>query len=113
MTSIALNSTWLTSVAYAQAAAVEIPSDVLEFLGRGYACAQWSRRAFDPERKAQLAETAGVLQSLKCGVLTEEERSLREKYASDPVVQRVLDASWTKIVTRLPVQAPIPADSNR
>jgi hypothetical protein len=111
---VSLSSIWLASAAYSQSAPADIPSDVLELVGRSYACVEWSKRAFDPERKAQLADIGSILQSLKCGGVTNSVvRSLREKYAGDPGILRVLDLAWVKVVQRVPVQMPVSPDANR
>ncbi|MBK3661792.1 hypothetical protein JJE66_11090 [Bradyrhizobium diazoefficiens] len=110
---IYVGSIWLASAAYSQFAPTDIPSDVLELVGRSYACAEWSKRAFDPERKAQLADIGSILQSLHCGEVTNSERSLRGKYAGDPGILRVLDLAWVKVVQRVPLQMPVLPDANR
>jgi len=86
------------------------PSDVIEFVGRRTACMAWSQKAFDPALAAQAKSIMDVMQPLKCGDVTNDERALREKYASDPVVLAALKSTWVRVVTRLPVRIPVPPD---
>jgi hypothetical protein len=73
-------------------------------ISRRSACLEWSQKASDPERKKQLNDIAGILRTLKCGEVADEERALREKYAGNPDTIKALDATWVKVVKRLPVQ---------
>jgi hypothetical protein len=54
------------------------------------------------------------LQSLKCFDIVDDERAIRQKYASNPDIQASLGAgTWVKVVKRLPVRIAVPPDLNR
>jgi len=88
----------------------DLPPDVMGLISRRSGCVDWSKKAFEIERRAQLDEIRGILQSLKCGDIANDERELRQKYASSPDVLRALDSTWVKVVKRLPVRTAIPPD---
>ncbi|WP_375786042.1 hypothetical protein ACE10Z_42775 [Bradyrhizobium sp. Pha-3] len=88
----------------------DLPSDVMRLISRRSSCVDWSQKAFESKRRAQLDEIMGILESLKCGDIADDEKELREKYASSPDILRALDSTWTKFVKRLPVRIAIPPD---
>jgi len=45
-----------------------------------------------------------VLRSLDCGDVAGDEQALRGKYANDPHILAALDATWVKVVQRVPVK---------
>ncbi len=103
----------LTPCAHAQMGPPELPPDVRELVSRRAGCLEWSKKASEPERKAQLGDIESILRSLKCDEAALDEKALREKYAGSPDILRALDATWVKIVKRLPVRIPVPPDTNR
>lgn len=103
----------LTSGTRAQTPPADLPPDVIEFVGRRSSCLEWSIKAFDPERKAQLDSIMSIMRSLKCDEITHDENALRQKYAASAWILDALKATWTKIVKRLPVRIFVPQDSSR
>jgi hypothetical protein len=107
---------WLTPIANAQTAAADFPPDVMAVLSRRGACSEWSQKASDPERKTYLDDIKDILRSLKCDEVADDEKVLRQKYAGNPDILRALDATWVRVVKRLPVPAAPkspPPDSSR
>jgi hypothetical protein len=101
--------------AQAQAGLANLPPDVMRFVGWRGSCLEWSKKATDHEKAAQIDSAVGVIRLLKCSDIVNDERALRERYASNPGVLAALDASWVKVVKRLPVRiAPttLPSDLN-
>jgi hypothetical protein len=99
--------------ARAEAGPADLPLVVIEFIGRRANCQEWSNQATDPKRAAQ---ADSMTRSLQCGDIADSERVLREQYAGNPGVLAGLDASWRKVVKRVPVETapkPLPSDSNR
>ena len=103
----------LASSSHAQTKPENLPSDVTEFVGRRAACVEWSQKAFDPELTTQLDNIMTIMRSLRCEAITDDESLLRQRYASEPVVLAALKPTWVKVVKRLPVQIPPPANSDR
>ena len=102
----------LAPCAQAQPAPATPPLDVTEFVSRRASCSEWSQKAIDPEQTAQIDAIYNKLQSLKCFDIVDDERSLRQKYASNSEILTSLGTGFsTKFVTRLPVRiaAPPPA----
>jgi hypothetical protein len=87
----------------ATAAGGGLPADVIEFVGRRASCIEWSQRATDPKQEAQVDKIMG---SLKCADIKGEEQALRTSYADNPSIIAALNATWTKIVKRFPVNSP-------
>ena len=98
---------------YAQEKPANLPSDVIEFVGRRAACFEWSQKAFNPEVATQLGNIMNIMQSLKCGEIANDESLLRQRYAGEPIILATLKPTWVKIVKRLPVQTPVPPDPGR
>lgn len=96
--------------ARAQEQPVALPPDVIGFVNRRSTCLEWSLKTTNYELTAQ---TKSFLQSLKCDDIASDERAVRERYATNPDVLAALDASWVKVVKRLPVRAPVPPASDR
>jgi hypothetical protein len=82
-------------------------------ISRRAGCLEWSQKASDPERKAQLGDITSILRSLKCDEVANDEKVLRRQYAGNPDILRALDATWVKVVKRLPVRIAVPPDPNR
>jgi hypothetical protein len=99
-----------TGAIRAEESSENFPSDVIELVGRRAACAEWSRKAFDPTLATQAKGIMTVMQSLKCGDIADDERVLRQKYASDPIILAALKATWVKVVKRLPVRSFAPPE---
>ncbi|SRR6266404_414974 len=99
--------------AYAQTKPDSLPSDVTEFVGRRAACVEWSQKAFDPELATQLDNIMTIMRSLKCEAIANDESLLRQRYAGEPAILAALKPTWVKVVKRLPVQIPVPSNSDR
>jgi hypothetical protein len=84
--------------AHAQTGPIDLPSDVIGFVGRRASCLEWSKKATDLERAPQIDLT------LKCSDIASDERAFRRRYASNPEILAALDATWVKVVKRLPVR---------
>ena len=98
------------SAAAADGQIVDLPSDVMGVIGRRSSCLEWSRKATEIERRAELEDIRRIQQSLSCDEVANDEKQLRQKYAGNPDVLRALDSTWTKVVQRVPVRAVIPPD---
>jgi hypothetical protein len=96
--------------AHGQAAAANLPANVMAFIGRRGSCWIWSKRATDAKDAAQLDAAAGVMRSMKCSDIANDERVLRETYAGNPDILSALDATWVKVVKRLPVRIAVPSE---
>ncbi len=94
-------------------AATNLPPDVRGVISRRSSCLEWSKKASDPERKTEFEDIKSVMQSLKCEGVSNDETTLRREYAGNPDILRALDATWVKIVKRLPVRIPVLPDPNR
>jgi hypothetical protein len=94
---------WLAPCGPATADGSSLPSDVIEFVGRRASCIEWSQKATDPKQEAQVDKIMGWL---KCADIKGEEQALRTSYADNPSVIAALNATWTKIVKRIPVHSP-------
>jgi hypothetical protein len=102
----------LPPCAQAEPGPAKLPADVTEFVSRRASCSEWSTKAIDPEQISQIEAIYNKLQSLKCFDILNDERSLRQKYASNSEILTSLGTGTsTKFVTRLPVRiaAPPPA----
>jgi len=97
---------WLATCASAQADDTRLPADVIRFVGRRASCHEWSQKAIDP---SQANQTDNILLALKCETIKGDERTLRDKYANNPGATAALNATWTKVVKRIPVQTPRPS----
>ena len=91
----------------------DLSPDVREFIGRRSSCLEWSKKASDPERKTQLDDIMSLMRTLKCDEVANDEKALRQQYAGNPDILRALDATWVKVVKRLPVRIAVPPDPNR
>jgi hypothetical protein len=90
------------------------PPDITGFIARRGSCSEWAQKAFDAEWTAGMDGIWSNLQSLKCFDIVDDERALRQKYASNPDIQASLGAgTWVKVVKRLPVRIAVPPDLNR
>jgi hypothetical protein len=98
---------------YAQTKPESLPFDVTEFVGRRAACVEWSQKAFDPELATQLDNIMTIMRSLKCEAIANDEGALRQRYAGEPVILAALKPTWVKVVKRLPMQTPVPSNSDR
>lgn len=96
----------------AERSPTDLPADVVAFIGRRSACDDWSSKtAADPKASAPIDD---VMRSLKCSDLATDERALRARYASDQHALKAIDASWRKVVRRVPVApATLPPDLDR
>jgi hypothetical protein len=103
----------LTPHAHAQTGPADLPSDVTGLIGRRAGCLEWSQKASDPDRKTQLGDITSILRPLKCDEVANDEKALRQQYASNHDILRALDATWVKVVKRLPVRIAVPPDPNR
>jgi len=97
----------------AQTAPTRLPADVIAFVGRRASCLEWSKKATNAENAAQANNTADIMRSLKCSDIANDERLLRGQYAGSPDILRALDATWTKVITRLPPVRIAPGDLPR
>jgi hypothetical protein len=98
--------------ANAQPRADTLPSEVVDLVNRRAACVEWSLKAFDPKLATQVDTIMDIQRSLKCEDIKDIEQSLKQKYASEPVILAALRARWVKIVKRLPVQVSVPPASD-
>jgi hypothetical protein len=65
------------------------PSEVAAYIDRRVGCNYWSSEPpYDAERAAEIKK---VLGDLKCQALTDDERSLRARFAASPNVLKALD----------------------
>jgi hypothetical protein len=98
----------------AQTGSAELPPDVTAFVSRRASCSEWSKKAIDPEWNAWIDAIYSNLESLKCFDVMNDERALREKYASNPQILASLGAGKiTKFVTRLPARIAVPPALDR
>jgi hypothetical protein len=105
-------SPWPSFCAQAQASPTDLPPEVIGFVSRRAACEEWSNKTSDP---ASTVQVSGIMESLKCSDIPNHEQALREQYASNPSIVAALDATWVKVVKRVPVEiAPgtLPSDLN-
>jgi len=93
---------WLAPCGPATADGSSLPPYVIEFVGRHASCIEWFQKAADPKQEAQVYKIIG---SLGCTDIKETEQALRTSYADKPSVIAALDATWTKIVKRIPVHS--------
>ena len=91
----------------AQAAAADdrlannLPSDVADFLIRRAACLDWISK-LQAEHGA-VGDYEESLSALRCGAISSQQQTLRERYALQPDVVAALDQVWIKVVRRVPV----------
>jgi hypothetical protein len=98
----------------AQTGSAELPPDVTAFVSRRASCSEWSKKAIDPEWNARIDAIYSYLESLKCFDVMNDERALRQKYASNPQILASLGAGKiTKFVTRLPARIAVPPALDR
>jgi len=98
----------------AQTGSAELPSDVTAFVSRRASCSEWSKKAIDPEWNARIDAIYSNLESLKCFDVMNDERALRQKYASNPQILASLGVGKiTKFVTRLPARIAVPPALDR
>jgi hypothetical protein len=90
--------------AQAQTRHANLPADVTAFIGRRGGCWACSKKATDAKDTAQLDGAVSVMRSLRCSDIANDERALRESYAGNPDILSALDATWVKVVKRLPVR---------
>jgi hypothetical protein len=77
-----------------------LPPDVAAFIARRVGCQDaMSKLQAGEEDSDQLAAT---FQSLKCSDIGADQQALRGKYGAVPSVLAVLDATWLKVVRRVP-----------
>jgi hypothetical protein len=100
----------LAPCAHAQAGQANLPAAVTAFIGRRVACGVWSKKATDAKDTAQLENAVSVMRSLRCSDIANDERALRESYAGNPDILSALDATWVKVVKRLPVRIAVPSE---
>ena len=75
------------------------------FVGRRAGCQEAANRR--PAGAEDTAQVANVLRSLDCVDVARDEQALRGKYANDPNTLAALDATWMKVVQRVPVRVPV------
>jgi hypothetical protein len=88
---------------------------VTAFVSRRDDCSEWSKKAIDPKWNARIDVIYSNPQSLKCFGVLDDERTLRQKYASNPEIRASLGTgkAVTKFVTRLPGRIATPPASDR
>ncbi|MCX5514491.1 hypothetical protein [Kaistia algarum] len=99
---------WLAACSAAQADDGRLPADVVDFVGRRASCLEWAQKATDPNQAEQIDK---IMQSLKCADIKGNDHALRSNYADNPSVIAALNATWTKIVQRIPVRIPVPPET--
>ena len=81
----------------------DLPPDVAAFIARRTGCQDaMSKLQAGKEDSDQLAAT---FQSLRCSDIGADQQALRTKYGGAPRVLAALDATWVKVVRRVPVTA--------
>jgi hypothetical protein len=81
----------------------DLPSDVAALIARRAGCQDaMSKLQAGNEDSDQLAAT---FQSLRCSDIGADQQALRTKYGAVPQVLAALDATWVKVVRRVPVTA--------
>jgi hypothetical protein len=103
LTLVALITT--TAAAQPQPHPANLPPDVAAFVGRRASCQKAADRR--PAGAEGTAQVANVLRSLDCGDVPRDEQALRGKYANDPNTLAALDATWVKVVQRVPDRVPV------
>jgi hypothetical protein len=106
LTLVALITT--TAAAQPQPHPANLPADVAAFVGRRASCQEAANKR--PAGAEDTAQVANVLRSLDCGDVARDEQALRGKYANDPNTLAALDATWVKVVQRVPVKVAPEAD---
>jgi hypothetical protein len=86
--------------ASALAGSTNLPPDVDEFISRRTGCLDWSKKASNPPDATGIRS---VMLSMKCSDVQHDEMDLRKSYANNPDVIAALNATWIKIVKRVPV----------
>ena len=80
----------------------ELPADVTDLLIRRMGCNDWTARGRnDPALAGDLSR---IFTALRCNEVPQDEAALRQVYQDNSVLLAALNAKWTKIVRRLPVQ---------
>ena len=79
----------------------ELPPDITGFVSRRATCLELSKKPDDQQRPAQ---NESLVQSLRCDDIPREEQALRERYAGSPDFLAALNASWLKVIQRVPVR---------
>jgi hypothetical protein len=99
---IALCLIALSVPAKSKAQDTELPADVTDLIIRRTSCDDWTARGRDDPTLAR--DLADVLAAQRCNEVPQIEAALRERHEGNSVVLSALDAKWTKVVRRLPVQ---------
>lgn len=86
-----------------------LPPDVGAFVGRRASCQEAVNTK--PAGAEDAAQVANVPRSLDCADVVGDEQALRGKYANDPHILAALDATWVKVVQRVPVK--VAPEANR
>jgi hypothetical protein len=95
-----------TACAQPQPHPANLPPDVAAFVGRRASCQETTNKR--PAGAEDAAQVANVLRSLDCGdVARGDEQALRGKYANDPHILAAIDATWVKVVQRVPVKVEV------
>jgi hypothetical protein len=103
----------LTPVAHAQTGSVYLPPDAAQLVSRQSGCVELNKRAFATESKPQLDEILSSLQSLKCGEIGNDEKSLQLKYADNPEILEAIKPKWVKVIQRIPVRTHLDLEQPR
>ena len=95
--------TTVTANPQLQTQSANLPPDVAAFIARRVGCQDaMSKLQAGKEDSDQLAVT---FQSLRCSDIGADQLALRRKYDGLPGVLAALDATWVKVVRRVPVTA--------
>jgi hypothetical protein len=92
-----------TRGATAQGGSADLSPDIMAFIGRRASCQEWSSKLATSSEPWQIDS---VMRFLKCSDVADDERALRGKYASDSKILDALDATWVKVVKRVPARLP-------
>jgi|EndMetStandDraft_8_1072994.scaffolds.fasta_scaffold116250_2 hypothetical protein len=79
-----------------------LPTDVTAFVSRRTSCDDLALKANADALQTEDADRIRLI--LKCNAVVPEEAALRRKYQDNSLVIAALDATWVKIVRRVPVQ---------
>ena len=91
-----------TAGAQPQPHPANLQPDVAAFVGRRASCQEVANKR--PAGAEDAPQVANVSRSLDCGDVARDEQALRGKYANDPHILAALDATWVKVVQRVPVK---------
>ena len=98
----ALSLIVITVSAQSSAQDTALPADVMDLILRRTSCDDWTARGkADP---ALAGDLPNILAALRCNEVQQREATLRELYQGDSIVLSALNARWTKVVRRLPIQ---------